>query len=53
MSLGWQCESALLPSKAKPIHVDGKSVIDAKYYHRNYPLLRTVFLDDEAEGSDI
>lgn len=27
MSLGWQCESALLPSKAKPINVDGKSML--------------------------
>lgn len=27
MSLGWQCESALLPSKAKPINVDGKSMM--------------------------
>jgi hypothetical protein len=26
MSLGWQTESALLPSKAKPIAVDSKSV---------------------------
>ena len=25
MSLGWQCESALLPSKAKPIHLSNNS----------------------------
>lgn len=30
MSLGWQTESALLPSKAKPIHVDSKSLLQLK-----------------------
>jgi hypothetical protein len=30
MSLGWQCESALLPSKSKPINVDGKSMVGLK-----------------------
>lgn len=30
MSLGWQTESALLPSKAKPISVDGKSLVSLK-----------------------
>jgi hypothetical protein len=30
MSLGWQSESALLPSKAKPINVDGKSMLSLK-----------------------
>jgi hypothetical protein len=30
MSLGWQTESALLPSKAKPIAVDGKSLLSLK-----------------------
>ena len=30
MSLGWQSESALLPSKAKPIHVDGRSMLSLK-----------------------
>lgn len=30
MSLGWQCESALLPSNSKPIHVDGKSLVGLK-----------------------
>jgi hypothetical protein len=30
MSLGWQTESALLPSKAKPIHVDNKSLLSLK-----------------------
>jgi hypothetical protein len=30
MSLGWQTESALLPSKAKPIHVDSKSMVGLK-----------------------
>ena len=30
MSLGWQSESALLPSKSKPINVDGKSMVGLK-----------------------
>lgn len=30
MSLGWQCESALLPSNSKPINVDGKSLVGLK-----------------------
>lgn len=30
MSLGWQSESAILPSKAKPINVDSKSMIGLK-----------------------
>lgn len=30
MSLGWQTESALLPSKAKPIKVDNKSMVGLK-----------------------
>lgn len=30
MSLGWQTESALLPSKAKPIKVDNKTLINLK-----------------------
>lgn len=30
MSLGWQCESALLPSNSKPIIVDGKSMVGLK-----------------------
>lgn len=30
MSLGWQCESALVPRTAKPIHVDGKSLVSLK-----------------------
>lgn len=30
MSLGWQCESALLPSKSKPINVDAKSIVGLK-----------------------
>jgi hypothetical protein len=30
MSLGWQTESALLPSKAKPIQVDNKSMVGLK-----------------------
>jgi hypothetical protein len=30
MSLGWQCESALLPSKAKPINIDSKSMMKLK-----------------------
>lgn len=30
MSLGWQSESALLPSKAKPINVDAKSMLSLK-----------------------
>lgn len=30
MSLGWQTESAILPSKAKPIHVDNKSMVGLK-----------------------
>lgn len=30
MSLGWQTESALLPSKAKPINVDAKSLLNLK-----------------------
>jgi len=30
MSLGWQTESALLPSNSKPINVDGKSLVGLK-----------------------
>ncbi len=30
MSLGWQCESAILPSKAKPIKVDSTSILGLK-----------------------
>ena len=30
MSLGWQTESALLPSTAKPIKVDNKSLVGLK-----------------------
>ena len=30
MSLGWQSESALLPSKATPINVDSKSMLSMK-----------------------
>jgi len=30
MSLGWQTESALLPSKVKPIHVDSNSLFSLK-----------------------
>jgi hypothetical protein len=30
MSLGWQCESAILPSKAKPIKIDSTSILGLK-----------------------
>ena len=51
MSLGWQTESALLPSKAKPIHVDSKSMVGLKsIVFDEEERLRSKFIRDEAHG---
>lgn len=47
MSLGWQTESALLPSKAKPIHVDSKSLIQLKSLVSQQEKLRQEDREDE------
>jgi hypothetical protein len=62
MSLGWQTESALLPSKAKPIAVDAKSVRGEIVFHSRDDVSKvslllydfnSISLDDGAESSRV
>lgn len=47
MSLGWQCESALLPSKSKPINnVDTKSLIGLKSFIYNNQVNNNTTISD-------
>ena len=51
MSLGWQTESALLPSNSKPINVDGKSLVGLKALLYDQQQQRASGLDSNARNA--
>lgn len=48
--MGWQTESALLPSKAKPIHVDNKSMVGLKSILLQQEQQRAIRLAQEVDS---